>query len=716
MPTHTKSLISTFITHLHLLDFDRLEDWPAVAEELFAAKHAREKQKQRIRCVEWALYRLFEVWNTKEAKNKLQPFFPPYESLRSLNLRAALFRCLSELKKDGTLGREIMIRKTMFDDCRGDRFEELLTSFSTVVLQKVVRTKAGCNLRTTGRLATAPNVPRREQGSLLPLAIAHQEALKALLRRKECLRERYANLQTIFNAKEQELLNRVDDLAQADEKCPLEAVSDRAVQEIRHQFDENWKGDTHWVTNIVEADSRDVHDPLLDTAFSSVWSRAEDGTVGDVRMDKEQGLVQDLTRRVRVQQERLSHWQKIHQDLIDSRPKSPAKVNGQTSPYKNRGLQSPLKFSYTEQYGTNGNAVDGPISPEMKIHHRKLLEYSHRKSKSVTTPRKLGYGLRPKEWVDVNALDSAELSQAERAPWSPRLEFMRCAGTTTSEEGAEVDPNQNASTTGTASRHKEGRTRPPTELSNPSGPRLLRALSDTTLVEHTYPTPGDCDDQNVGHYHALPTPLQVTHDENMYRHRPSRRPDSDSSIALGRDTGTQEDMLAQQIIDAALNTDVSPTKQRTSLMERTRQSMAFSQVDLLLPDPSIDPRPADTQRKDQFDESQCIGLGRSSSLVERTRRSMSLLPTAFPSKGSRMSIHNRRRSKQYPTNQFETPRKQMEDLKEMTPPDVLFSPEADYASVFKSRPKIATSPNASPTLTGRMQWTESRDGEDMVPE
>ncbi|KAI4255092.1 MAG: hypothetical protein L6R42_006910, partial [Xanthoria sp. 1 TBL-2021] len=59
---------------------------------------------------------------------------------------------------------------------------------------------------------------------------------------------------------------------------------------------------------------------------------------------------------------------------------------------------------------------------------------------------------------------------------------------------------------------------------------------------------------------------------------------------------------------------------------------------------------------------------------------------------------------QYPTNQFETPKKQLEGLKEMTPPDVLFSPEADYASVFKSRPKIATSPSLSPTLAKNMQW------------
>ena len=89
-------------------------------------------------------------------------------------------------------------------------------------------------------------------------------------------------------------------------------------------------------------------------------------------------------------------------------------------------------------------------------------------------------------------------------------------------------------------------------------------------------------------------------------------------------------------------------------------------------------------------------------LLERTRRSMSLLP-AQP-RDTRKSVNKHRKSKQFPTNQFETPRKQLpipEDLEDMTPPEKLFSQDADYASVFKSRPKIAMSPTASPAPEGR---------------
>ncbi|KAL8682487.1 MAG: hypothetical protein Q9186_001434 [Xanthomendoza sp. 1 TL-2023] len=707
MSPRTSNAVTTFITHLRLLDIDRLEDWPGVTEDLFTPKHVREKQKQRIRCVEWALYRLFELWNSKEAKDKLQPFFPPYESLRSLNLRAALFRCLNELKKDGTLGKEIVVRKSMFDECRGDRFDELLASFSTVVLQKVRRTQPISRTSIAGRLTTVPKIPRKDEGSLLPLAIAHQGALRALLRRKELLRERYAKLQTLLEAKEHELLNRVDELARADQVSALEAISDRTVQVNRRHFD-NWQGDTRWVNTIVEAEVQDVRDPLLDTPFSTVWKHAESNTMGDVGTNAEEGLMQNLNRRVFVQQERLSYWQKIQQGLIDSRPKSPTKISGKTTPYRHKTSQSPLKFSYQEQYAANADSVDLPISPEMKMHHRKLLEYSHQKTKLVKSPRKLGLGLPANAWDGSRATECSNRSQEERVPWFSELEstptptpapttlMTSLERDTKAEVRAATSPN---ASTVQRNEDMEG------YLGDTSSPTSASALRPLHYEKGELPARGVYDDEAVRPIQVLP----ISANENQYQHG-SRKdchqvltPHSESATSADARLVTQEGVLAQKIITSALDAEPSLVKRKTSLMERTRQSMAFSELESLLPDPLVEPIPPLPEALKHSHVDECVGLNRSSSLLERTRRSMSVLPAAFPSKGSHPSIHKRRQSKQYPSNQFTTPKKQLEDLEEMTPPDALFSPEADYASVFKSRPKIATSPDLSPTLAGRMQ-------------
>ena len=75
-----------------------------------------------------------------------------------MNLRAALFRVLSDLKKNGDLGRESILRKSMLDDCKGDKFDELLALFSTAVLRKSLAGTVEDNVAL--RLSMAEGVTR----------------------------------------------------------------------------------------------------------------------------------------------------------------------------------------------------------------------------------------------------------------------------------------------------------------------------------------------------------------------------------------------------------------------------------------------------------------------------------------------------------------------------------------------------------------------------
>jgi len=53
--------IRLFVTNLRLLDLDLCQDWPGITVQTFSAKNA--DQKQRIGGTEWALFRLFELWD-----------------------------------------------------------------------------------------------------------------------------------------------------------------------------------------------------------------------------------------------------------------------------------------------------------------------------------------------------------------------------------------------------------------------------------------------------------------------------------------------------------------------------------------------------------------------------------------------------------------------------------------------------------------------------
>lgn len=58
------SHVRLFVTNLRLLDLDLRRDWPNISTQTFSARNA--DQKQRIGGTEWALFRLFEIWDPTE--------------------------------------------------------------------------------------------------------------------------------------------------------------------------------------------------------------------------------------------------------------------------------------------------------------------------------------------------------------------------------------------------------------------------------------------------------------------------------------------------------------------------------------------------------------------------------------------------------------------------------------------------------------------------
>jgi hypothetical protein len=56
--------VRLFVTNLRLLDLDRRDDWPRITTQTFSGKNA--DQRQRIGGTEWALFRLFDIWDPSE--------------------------------------------------------------------------------------------------------------------------------------------------------------------------------------------------------------------------------------------------------------------------------------------------------------------------------------------------------------------------------------------------------------------------------------------------------------------------------------------------------------------------------------------------------------------------------------------------------------------------------------------------------------------------
>ncbi|KEF59199.1 uncharacterized protein A1O9_04043 [Exophiala aquamarina CBS 119918] len=177
-----RSSLAIFVSALHLLDLDTLPDWPSITVSTFHVtsndKSASKNLQARIKATEWALYQLFRLYSSETTRQVLSPNFPPKTPIQSLSLRAALFKTLSELKKNGRLPRESILRKTMLDECKGDKFEDLLSAFSMLVLRKF--------LADGGRKVLGIcNSARPEH--VVPLIIAHHVSLQTNLQKRERL-------------------------------------------------------------------------------------------------------------------------------------------------------------------------------------------------------------------------------------------------------------------------------------------------------------------------------------------------------------------------------------------------------------------------------------------------------------------------------------------------------------------------------------------------
>ena len=61
--------VATFVRCLRLLDLDLCDDWPGVTEQTFSTRSSHQNLQHRVKCVEWSLYRLFEIWDSEETKN-----------------------------------------------------------------------------------------------------------------------------------------------------------------------------------------------------------------------------------------------------------------------------------------------------------------------------------------------------------------------------------------------------------------------------------------------------------------------------------------------------------------------------------------------------------------------------------------------------------------------------------------------------------------------
>jgi hypothetical protein len=535
---------------------------------------------------------------------KLRPFFPPLEPLQSLNLRAAVFRCLSDLKKNGTLGREVTLRKTMLDDCKGEKFEELLASFSTVVLRKVASGRAPTYI--AGRLSLKTALTKEEEQLLVPLIISHHASIEKSLRGRSDRQETFRSLHKLLELKEFELDRRSEELANPENVAP-NLFAERV--RLREALNDQWQGDSRWADIIINGVRERPGDTFLQLPFDKFLGRVLSGTAADGELPSLGNVLTELDAKIAEQKGRLQKWKEFQASWeVKKEEAQPERTSSSSKQSDSALVFQEHRLLHVGSDTTETNHASSPTSAYPDVEYDDIISSMHRELSKFKAD-----SFKPKK--PLKAAGRAKMGHPRVAP-TPAMDEASDSVTVASSM-SHIRPD--ISLPSGVNLVPADKVRSPPDTHKPTLAAMRSIGEDNLSVQDNNSSPKD------------PTPLPINPPPTK-----SLNPPSSSPV-------------------------------RTTLLERTRQSMS------LLPNPNPNPNP----------------------------RSHPMNPPKAP----------RPSSTAFPVNPFETPPKREKARRhstqsplasgESTPKEELFSQDADYASVFKSRPRVALSPDPSPSVRWR---------------
>jgi hypothetical protein len=617
----------------------------------------------------------------------------------------------------------------MLDECKGDKFYEILALFSNAVLKKVLasRESSGSDRAIARRLATESMLSTSQQQSLLPLAIAHKAALVHVLRKKEEKRRRFLKFERLLNSKTENINRRIRQ-TKDNPQASRTAVSQKEAEVVKKQLQDNWIGEQKWLDVMLHGDQVQAENAFLGSRFDKVWRVVEAGRdLEDAA--PETGLLESLQSRVSEQEARLQKWKAFHDELRNDNMRdevltaSKASTAAQEFKFedhlqfqlpslKQQGevqvvQRSTMRAEYQDVLSNMDEQLlqvskSKPMRPKMSLTRRRTSSSVHHaspvRSRTNTRSDSTSKVHTISAWKEEVSVPKGH-SLWQDAPIMPRPCVVPAAGTPGGSDATLIGYTSTL--------------RSAMPVSN------LKASPVETHIKYPEPTPPTSDpDPNIANSFPspiVPTPLQP----EQGLPSPDLTPDlsSEPPVPVVEPSPLDpEEALAEQIITSIGDATPSPVKKpqprmSLSLVDRTRMSMArthsFEPVPES-PDLPLPPMPPPVAE---------VEVDRRATLLERTRLSMVAMQSR-PRKS--LAAKEKRKSRQslFPVNQFDTPRtrKSFEIIEEMksierTPTEALFDDTVDYDRVFKSRPRIATSPVFSP---GGVEASDDEEFEDGV--
>lgn len=606
----------------------------------------------------------------------------------------------------------------MLDECRGERFEEVLAVFSSAVLKKLVAERA-LNSGTEYRPTISENLALEKKGysgdrtALNALLLAHKVSLRSHLTKKNDARTKYRDFEELLALKERGIVRRKEQIKVETERSVAE-TSERAKTEVYRVIKTNWTGNDQWVDSLLFNDTNPCKGGLLGSRFDDVWAGVQKGRISDLE-DQNAGLLEQLDSRVRHQRARLEKWDDFRKKMFGSMP--PPQTENEKEKVKPKSAD--LKFTahrnlQIDKTDTKDLTLSAPpqqyakILDNMKaeleaIGKPKIPDFSSflGAARSGSVVDTASYATKPEPTMDpISDISDWEDEQEVKAraiekPTKPsiarplRLAPPKASGLEPRRRipkpsSIETSSDRNEELNQSVSPELEA-----SELAQPTQPRIpapTRSLSyrhKSTKSDVTHSSiPSYRDSRDI-------SPTEPPPSKAVEPMPPPPRPVSPTQA------------MADEILASMSNASPSPMKKQRhtlSLAERTRMSMSrtrsYEKEDEAPQTSPVKLSPAESS--EDISTSNVPQAGEEyEDLVARTRRSMAGFEAARQ-KAQLERRRSQRKSKIVQRKDSYFPKLEEEAVGDASIAEELIEAGADYEDIFKSRPRIQTSPLPSP--------------------
>lgn len=205
----------------------------------------------------------------------------------------------------------------MLDECKGDKFEEVIRVFAMAVLRKEARQKIQSGGETpTGyinALTAEENLTARQRERTMPLLLAHAHVLRGQLVERRRISGKFHHEEQRLNDARTKLAEKRKAIISREPKVPI--ITPRELEAVSDHVRTVWTGNERWADVLVHGGPEEIDRFMPEEHLRGGPQQLSSAPEVGLPSPPAPGLLAELNEKIQRQQSRLQKWKDFHASL-----------------------------------------------------------------------------------------------------------------------------------------------------------------------------------------------------------------------------------------------------------------------------------------------------------------------------------------------------------------------------------------------------------------